>query len=398
MDIRHCNANDIFEIERVVDMAEEKFNPPQARNITIVGMVGDQPVYKALFRILMEAYVKKLRRALWLVQIPGGFHIDKQGLIPTMKTYLAGCGLGEMLPFSGLSPKHQDNFHALAHYRKNRRFFSQMTCALLLRLHKVIVEMDSDFSAEMDNLVGEVVEFSKLSDGERARILSSNAWQDEVRGCLPPGSRLAVENSIHPSVLRIGKLLSDRVHKLSIDSQNMKLFGEIQLMNVLIPWTGYNHLIRKGQTWLVDKFYACFVGLLHGTNKLNYQENLLFYKVERDCISQAASDVLYEKGHLVSNPCEKSTDTNLSLDEQMESGIIRDTKMWHTNNPTVLESSPAFTMLVAKSSNAASRELTAGFQKQIINDDTNVANMEHRLKPRSRDREKRTALNVMAMV
>lgn len=59
-----------------------------------------------------------------------------------MKAYLSGCGLEELLPFSGPSGKHQDNFHALSHYRKNRRFFSQMTCGMVLRMYKAMIQMD----------------------------------------------------------------------------------------------------------------------------------------------------------------------------------------------------------------------------------------------------------------
>lgn len=81
----------------------------------------------------------------------------------------------------------------------------------------------------------------------------------------------------------------------------MLLFGEIQIMDILIPWSGYKILIRKGQGRIVEKIYDCFVGFIHGTNKLNYQENILFYNVERDCIPLAASHILYEKAHIVCN-------------------------------------------------------------------------------------------------
>lgn len=40
----------------------------------------------------------------WVVALPGGFHIDQQGLIPLIKEYVSGSGIEDLLPFLGLSP------------------------------------------------------------------------------------------------------------------------------------------------------------------------------------------------------------------------------------------------------------------------------------------------------
>lgn len=65
VDIRCCNANDIFEIGRIVDMVEQKNNPHDANMITPTGMVGDQPVCKMLFKIWLDAYVSCSCRRYW---------------------------------------------------------------------------------------------------------------------------------------------------------------------------------------------------------------------------------------------------------------------------------------------------------------------------------------------
>lgn len=98
--------------------------------------------------------------------------------------------------------------------------------------------------------------------------------------------------NLHPSLVKLGKLVSDQVVEITRDSHSMNIFGEIQLLNVLVLWTGYNHILRKDQKRILDWFYDCFVGLLHGTNKMNYQENMFFYNVFRDCLSPVAYHVV----------------------------------------------------------------------------------------------------------
>lgn len=134
--------------------------------------------------------------------------------------------------------------------------------------------------------------------------------------------------------------MSEEVATVSQTSLNMKFYGQEMLLNKLIPWTGYNLLTRKGQTTIMNKNCLYIVGLLHGTNKLNYRENLLFYSVVKDRMPENVYIALYEKGNLVQNSSADATDTNLHLDEAVESGIILQTKMLRTNNARVLENSP----------------------------------------------------------
>lgn len=70
------------------------------------------------------------------------------------------------------------------------------------------------------------------------------------------------------------------------------------MLGILLPWSAYNILTRKGMKRLVDKFWLSFVGLLHGTNKSNYQENILMYGMVRAAMPEAARDVLYDMRHL----------------------------------------------------------------------------------------------------
>ena len=397
VDIRRCSATDIFEIERILGMVEEKFNPPSSKKVVLVAVVGDQPIFKMVFRLWVEAYVKKTRRALWLIPIPGGFHVDKQGLIPTVKQYLWGCGIDQLLRFSGLSSKNQDNFIQLPHFRKNRRFLSQCTCAMLLRLRKSLAEMNPGLSVQLQTHVDRINQWKGLSTSEQERIAFEDNYSQKSFAQLPENCKLVLSRTLHPSVIVLGKLISDEVESISVDSKNMKVFAEIQLFNVLIPWTGYNITLRKGQTSIVEKFYDTFIGFLHGTKKQFYQENLLFWRVERDCISKAAHNILFEFGHTVANQNRHSTNTNLALDEMMESGIIRDTKKWRTSDEKCLTESPQLTMMVAKASEAAESQLQASYRQHSVKEDTGVPHSNRRYY-RKVDREKKTAFNVLEML
>ena len=41
-----------------------------------------------------ESFINRTRLCKWIVPIPGGFHMDKQGLIPVVKRYRAGSRFG----------------------------------------------------------------------------------------------------------------------------------------------------------------------------------------------------------------------------------------------------------------------------------------------------------------
>ena len=397
VDIRKCCATDVFEIERILQMVEEKFNPPGSSKIVMVAVVGDQPIFKMLFQIWMASYVKRQRRALWLVPDPGAFHIDKQAIIPAVKKYLWGSGIEELLRFSGLSPKHQDNFLQLPHYRKNRRFLSQITCAYLIRIGKTLSEMNPSFATQLQMHIDRETTWNELSRSEREIIANQKSFATEIRSILPPHCRLATARTLHPSVIIIGKLISEHVAALGTESRNMKVFGEIQVLDTLVPWCGYNITLRKGQTSIVDKFYDVFLGVIHGTNKHFYQENMLFYSVVRKCISKAAYDVLYEHGHFVVNLNRRATDTNLGLDEAMETGIIKETKRWKSNNEKAIQESRQLTMMVSRASRAAEQQLRTSRHHQVVNEEVGEQNETRKAKTKV-DREKKTAMNVFKMV
>ena len=415
IDIKRCNANDIFEVEKIVEMVERKFNPPEAKEHVMVAMVGDQPVFRMLFNIWLSSYVKKTRRCHWMVPLPGQFHVDKQGLIPTVKKYLSGSGLEELLQFTGLSDKHQINFMSLSHYRKNRRVLSQITAALIIRMNKALAEYKPDLGIEICELLENIEAFSHLNMSEQVRVSMKEDFTTKFKDILPNGCRLEVSETVHPSVLLIGKKISDAILEISQHSTNMLFFGKIQLLSVLIPWSAYNLLIRRGQTHIVEKFYDAFLGLLHGTMKLNYQENVVFYNFMRRVMALAAKHVLFEAGHLVANLHDSATHTNLALDETMESCMIRDSKIWCTNNPKLLEESPAFSTIVTKIIQTSQEQLRTSFTKKGLNCD--VGECEHELDLMKRgesssapsggtvykrsnyfDRERKTSVNVAEMV
>ena len=411
VEIRRCNANDIFELERIVEMVENKFNPPDSSEVVMVAMVGDQPIFRMLFQLWLSSYVKKTKRCHWMVPLPGQFHIDKQGLIPTVKRYLAGAGLEELLRFSGLSEKHQINFMTLPHYRKNRRILSQITAALIIRLNKALCELDPDLAKEISALIEEVEKYNELTRDEKLQIARRDAFVPRISEIMPTGCQLGLSNVLHPSMIRIGKLLSDATIRLSERSPNMKFFGEIQVLSVLVPWSAYNLLIRKGQTEIVDKFYDAFVGLLHGTIKLNYQENLLYYNFVRKVMSPVAKHIIFREGHLVASQNETTNDTHLALDESMEAGMIRDTKLWQTNNAIMLQNSPPFTTVLRKVLHSTENELRVSMRKEVLNSDTGEVgdvylhghessglNASTYAQVKKHDRERKTALNIVEMV
>lgn len=150
------SAQDEVTIERELRNIEKHFSRRRNRSdqsvaeIVIVAIVGDQP----MFRLWLESYLGLSDSQLckWMVPLPGGFHIDKQGIIPTVKIFLAGSGLEELAEFSWLSSKHKNGIVKLAHYRKNRRFLSQVVAAMILRISDVICGIDHLITTSRGNL------------------------------------------------------------------------------------------------------------------------------------------------------------------------------------------------------------------------------------------------------
>lgn len=62
----------------------------------------------------------------WMVLLPGGFHVGKQGIIPLLREFFCGSGMEELLTYSGLSPSVQKVFMKFEQYRATRKFLIQM--------------------------------------------------------------------------------------------------------------------------------------------------------------------------------------------------------------------------------------------------------------------------------
>lgn len=116
------------------------------------------------------------------------------------------------------------------------------------------------------------------------------ARKEEIKKLLPSDCKLDVSDSVSPECIWLGKLICSQIEKHSGQFPNVRFLGKLGLLNTLIPWTGYNVLARRGQTDIMDKFWFAFGGLIHGTVKLPYQENMLWYALVKKAMSQVAYD------------------------------------------------------------------------------------------------------------
>lgn len=179
--------------------------------------------------------------------------------------------------FSVFCKKRQEGIIKPAHCRKNRRFQSQVTSAMILRTIDVIC-------SQGDNLKSQIYDLSashkrKLHSWKSGLETSAQYQQRvaEINLLLPQGAKVEVSASSSPESLKIRQLICEKIRELARHSPNMRYLAKKGFLEVLIPFTGYKILARRGQTEVLDKFWFCNVGLLHGTNKINYQENLLWY-------------------------------------------------------------------------------------------------------------------------
>lgn len=139
-------------------------------------------------------------------------------------------------------------------------------------------------------------------------------------------------------MLRVGKAFVQEIVERSKNSLNLDFYGRAQLLDMLIPWLGYNTLARKAQTMIVDKFYMVFVGLMHRTRKIRYMEKMLFYSLVKRVMPRAAHHILYDRRHLVVNISSdaNSKEFNFHFDESQEALITRDVKRMSVNDSKVL--------------------------------------------------------------
>ena len=270
VDVNRSNAQDPLSIVRQLGLIEEALESKELEP-TFVGVVGDQPVFKILFKLWYDSHLKKSKLHKWMIPIPRGFYIDKQGLVPLNKTFLAGVGQEEMVSFCGLSQEHQDGSFSLPHYRKSRRVLHQICAAKILRVADVIAENPSvetqlqslmcrtDYPSEGETRDDKTcLNFARGASKSSLQLLTqalerANAVH-KVKSVLPDGCSLEVTDLVSKKTVMIGKLVCDEIEKLSQHSKNFRYLGKRLLLELLIPSTGYHVMCRRGQTETMGKF------------------------------------------------------------------------------------------------------------------------------------------------
>ena len=360
IDITRSKLTEVEIVEKL-EQIELYYNPPEQRrnpeDYVFVAVHGDQPVFKLLFKQWYRSYIQWLQKGAklevshsdnnlfrWLVPLPGGFHVDMQGLIPLIKEYLSGSGMEELLQFAGLSAGLQKVFLKFNQYRTNRRFLVQVLVAMILRLGESLSCMSLDFANQLEEYRRLVTEDN--SAGEES--LDHAERRKSQKEILPDGATLSLLPTVHPAVLRAGKLFVNEVLQRANSYPNMAFYGRVQLLELLVPWLAYNTLARKAQTNILDKFYFVHVGLMHRSRKINYMENMLFYAVIRKVMPRVVAHVLYKRRHLVVNINRNAaaSDSHFHLDESQEALIIRDTKRMCVNDERVLTNLVPWIMLL----------------------------------------------------
>lgn len=127
-----------------------------------------------------------------------------------------------------------------------------------------------------------------------------------------------------------------------------------------------NCLTRTGQTEVIDKFWFYFLGLLHGTVKLSYQENMIWYGLVKLCMPPGAYHVIYKERHFVMS-MSNIPGSNIYLDEGMEMEVIRHSKMLNTSVPHIQERSSGFLMLLGTPYDSLVRNLDPSRKRSTRN-------------------------------
>ena len=364
-----------------------------------IAVVGDEPIFKKLFQLWLDSYLNQTQLCNWMIPIPGGFHIDKQGIIPLIKSYLSGIGIEELARFSGLSSKHQREVVGLKHYRKNRRFLSQVTAASILRLCDVLCSENAKLAGNVEQLLLDIRGSGTAENAQRSEEFWRRRREDQRRE-LPNQCELALSRDVHPGIIRIGRLICEDVRRVAGQrpggSKNMQILAEEGILNMLVPWMGYNILTRAGQTHIVDEFWFVFCGVLHKSNKLRYQDNLLWYVFIKDRMPEAVRRALYTSGNFVMSSSDTCMHVNSHLDEGNESGIIRDVKInVKTCDATFIQNAPSWIQRVAQANDILEIQLLPSRRSSSMQMDVSSRTDSSRFA--LKDREKRTATNVAYM-
>lgn len=312
VEARRCNPNNPTEIVDTLERIESVYNPKGTcltqRDFILVAVHGDQPIFNQLFLMWFESYVSWVNAGApdevdfnannlfrWIFPLPGGFHIDKQGMIPMIKEFLSGTGLEELIKFSGLTPSIQSKFMSFGQYRGNHRVLVQVMVAMLLRLDDSVTAMSTNFAAARERYLKNIRAWDDGTREIRCNECQSSVKQvhkSRLKEVLSEGTQLGISENVSSSVLKLGKAFVDEMHTKAKSSPNMEFYGRVALLQMLIPWFGFNILARRGQTLIMDKFYFVFVEMMHRTRKLNYMENTLFYGLVKRVIPRVLHDTL----------------------------------------------------------------------------------------------------------
>lgn len=110
----------------------------------------------------------------------------------------------------------------LSHYRKNRRFLSQVTTAQLLRIIDVIRSTEPEAAARLECLlVADTDRVSSYRGGEETAA-DEGGKRKRVADLLPTVCKLRPSNAVSPECLEAGKIICDLIKKQAEHSPNMK--------------------------------------------------------------------------------------------------------------------------------------------------------------------------------
>ena len=194
-----------------------------------------------------------------MIPIPEGFHIDKQGIIPLVKSYLSGMGIEQLAHFSGLSKKHKGDVVALKHYRKNRRLLSQITAAVILRLCDVLCSQNTQLAGAIDKALNQIAsDKSSVENNFSVCGVTLREKRMAQKREFPRDCELSLAANVHLEGIRIGRLVCQDAKRAAGQrtggSNNVQLLAEEGLFNLLVPWMWYNILTRARQTKAIDDF------------------------------------------------------------------------------------------------------------------------------------------------
>lgn len=129
---------------------------------------------------------------------------------------------------------------------------------MILRLDDALSSIPSQFSMLKKHNLADISAEGELSEIERCSLWESEERAEAQKACFPDGTRWEIEGAVSAGVLKLGKLFVDEVYLRAKDSINMDCFGQVQLLEMCIPWLGYNTLAINAQTHIMDKFYFVF--------------------------------------------------------------------------------------------------------------------------------------------